>query len=396
MEKTFFLLNCFFQISGIPIRYLSPEGDITLLELGFEEVCDPLTDLKFRSNILQKTKDSTPRLYFEGDEILTCSFQDSIDHWLVIGPVCLMPLSKEKEKDYAQKHGLSDSSFRLSYIDIKVFSSAVSMIYFQFTDRIVEEKELVLLNAGQNPPQVNQDKRLQPYLLQNTEMELHRYTYSEEQEIMGRITRGDVDSIKRSYSLADLSLVTTHVGKLAKQPLKHLEYALCSSITLAARAAITGGLSEEQSYSIADVLLQELSLCEDAKSMINVQMECMYTFASCVKKAQEQSSQISYVEQAKQHLQKHINKNFSLNELCSAIGINESYLCRKFKEAEGVTILHYLQGLRVNAAKNMLRYSNEDLSSIAAYLQFPSQSRFGEIFKQFTGTTPKKYREQNR
>lgn len=60
-----------------------------------------------------------------------------------------------------------------------------------------------------------------------------------------------------------------------------------------------------------------------------------------------------------------------------------------------MTILHYLQGLRVDAAKNMLRYSSEDLSSIAAYLCFPSQSRFGEAFKQFTGTTPKKYREQS-
>ncbi|HIX32616.1 MAG TPA: helix-turn-helix domain-containing protein [Candidatus Gemmiger avium] len=32
---------------------------------------------------------------------------------------------------------------------------------------------------------------------------------------------------------------------------------------------------------------------------------------------------------------------------------------------------------------------------MAAYLCFPSQSRFGEVFKQFTGTTPKKYREQS-
>lgn len=124
-------------------------------------------------------------------------------------------------------------------------------------------------------------------------------------------------------------------------------------------------------------------------------MECMYTFANAVKQAQEQASRINYVEQAKRQLHQHINKSFSLDELCSTIGINKSYLCRKFKEAEGVTILHYLQGLRVDAAKNMLRYSSEDLSSIAAYLCFPSQSRFGEVFKQFTGTTPKKYREQS-
>lgn len=395
MEKTFFLLNCLYRISGIPVRYLSSEGDIALLELGFEKACDPLSDPSFRESILLKAKDATPRLYFEGDEILTCAFQDSIDHWLVLGPVCLMPLSQEQQADYARQHNLPDSAFRLACVDLKAFSSAVSMLYCQFTGRMVAETELVLFAAGQNPPQVNQGERLQPYQLQNIDAELHRLSYSQEQEIMGRITRGEVESIKRSYSLADLSLLTTGVGKLADQPLKHLEYAFCSSITLATRAAIAGGLSDEQAYSIADVLLQELALCKDAKSMMRVQMECMYTFANAVKQAQEQASRINYVEQAKRQLRQHINKSFSLDELCSTIGINKSYLCRKFKEAEGVTILHYLQGLRVDAAKNMLRYSSEDLSSIAAYLCFPSQSRFGEVFKQFTGTTPKKYREQS-
>lgn len=396
MEKTFFLLNCFFKISGIPIRYLSPDGNIALLELGFEKACDPLKDPNFRNNIFLKTKGATPHLYFEGDEILTCSFQDNIDHWLVLGPVCLLPQPQKIQDEYAHQHNLSASSFHMPCIDLKTFSSAVAMLYCQFTGRMVAETELVLHAAEQNPPQINQGERLQPYQLKTVDTELHRLSYAQEQEIMSRITRGEVESIKRSYSLAYLSLVTTAVGKLADQPLKHLEYTFCSSIALATRAAIAGGLSDEQAYSLADVLLQELALCKDAKSMIQVQMECMYTFASCVKQAKEQACHINYVEQAKQYLQKHINKSFSLDELCSTVGINKSYLCRKFKEAEGVTIIHYLQGLRVDAAKNMLRYSNQDLSSIAVYLCFPSQSRFGEIFKQFTGTTPKKYREENR
>lgn len=34
----------------------------------------------------------------------------------------------------------------------------------------------------------------------------------------------------------------------------------------------------------------------------------------------------------KEYLQKHINTSFSLDDLCHTIGINKSYLCRKFKE----------------------------------------------------------------
>lgn len=396
MEKTFFLLNCLFRLTGIPVHYFSPDGDISLFSLGFDPHADPLEDTVLRKDLLLPTKEGHPRLHFEGDEILSCSFRDKLDHWIVMGPVSLLQLDATRQRAYAQTHQLPTESFVFRCIDLQPFSAAVSMLFCLATGTMLSETELILYSADDKEhPEVNQGERLQPYQLANTELGLHRLSYADEQKIMRRITNGEVDAIKKSYSVADLSLVTTAVGKLADKPLKNLEYMFCSSITLATRAAIAGGLDEELAYSTADILLQELARCKDAESMMRVQMESMYTFASYVKQAQERASNINYVERAKQYLQKHINKGFSLDDLCRTIGINKSYLCRKFKEAEGVTILHYLQGLRVDAAKNLLRYSNQDLSSIAAYLCFPSQSRFGSVFKQFTGVTPKKYREQN-
>ena len=396
MEKTFFLLNCLFRLSGIPVHYFSPDGDITLFSLGFDSTADPLEDTSFRKELLVPTKEGHPRLYFEGDEILTCSFQDKLDHWIVLGPVSLLRLEQKRLKEYACSHQLPADAFSLRCLDLQPFSAAVAMLFCWATGTMLSETELILYSSDdKKPPEISRGEQLQPYQLANTDLGLHRLSYSDEQKIMSRITNGEVDAIKRSYSVADYSLITTAVGKLADKPLKNLEYMFCSSITLATRAAIAGGLSDELAYATADILLQELARCQDAESMMRVQMEAMYTFASYVKQAQERSSNINYVERAKQYLQKHINKSFSLDELCRTIGINKSYLCRKFKEAEGVTILHYLHGLRVDAAKNLLRYSNQDLSSIAAYLCFPSQSRFGSIFKQFTGMTPKKFREQH-
>lgn len=396
MEKTFFLLNCLFRLTGIPVHYFSPNGDIALFSLGFESHGDPLEDIAFRKELLLPTREGHPRLYFEGDEILSCSFRDKLDHWIVLGPVSLLRLDVKRQAEYAASHHLPADSFVFRCIDLQPFSAAVSMLFFWATGSMLSETELILYSSNDKElPEVNQGQRLQPYQLANTELGLHRLSYADEQKIMSRITNGEVDAIKRSYSVADFSLVTTSVGKLADKPLKNLEYMFCSSITLATRAAIAGGLDDELAYSTADILLQELARCKDAESMMRVQMESMYTFASYVKQAQERSSNINYVERAKQYLQKHINTSFSLEDLCHTIGINKSYLCRKFKEAEGVTILHYLQNLRVDSAKNLLRYSNQDLSSIAAYLCFPSQSRFGSVFKQFTGMTPKKYRELN-
>jgi AraC-like DNA-binding protein len=47
----------------------------------------------------------------------------------------------------------------------------------------------------------------------------------------------------------------------------------------------------------------------------------------------------------------------------------------------------------VERAANLLIYSEEELSKIAEYVNFPSQSYFGKTFKKRKGMTPKQYRD---
>ena len=389
MDKTFFLLDHLLKVSGIPVHYLSPDGSVTLLCRGFSSEDDPLGDDRLRGTLLTPSGTGAPYLHFGGRETVSCSFQDTLEHWVVMGPISLTETKKDGRDDGTRPDGLPKS-------DLQTFSAAVSMLCCQLTGKIIPETDLAMFTTAKNAPsQVSYGERLQPYIMDNVEQEFHRYTYADEQRIMDRIVRGDVAAIKKAYSMADLALVKTAVGKLADQPLKNFEYMICTSIAVASRAAIRGGLNDETAYSIADILLQELSRCRDAESMMRVQMETMHTFATHVKEAREGASHLNYVEKAKHYLNEHINKPFTLDALAAEVGLNKSYLCRRFKEQEGVTIFQYIKALRVEAAKNMLRYSEMELSAMASYLCFPSQSKFGEAFKQMTGVTPKRYRDEN-
>lgn len=49
--------------------------------------------------------------------------------------------------------------------------------------------------------------------------------------------------------------------------------------------------------------------------------------------------------------------------------------------------------MRVDRASNMLKYSELTLSEIAEYVNFPSQSYFGKVFKRLRQMTPKEYRD---
>ena len=60
----------------------------------------------------------------------------------------------------------------------------------------------------------------------------------------------------------------------------------------------------------------------------------------------------------------------------------------------GVTIKQYILHKKVEAAENLLKFSDYPCSSISQYLGFGTESHFISVFKTFTKTTPKEYRDR--
>ena len=59
--------------------------------------------------------------------------------------------------------------------------------------------------------------------------------------------------------------------------------------------------------------------------------------------------------------------------------MSHSYLTKKFKEYEGITIQQYIISEKLKAAANMLKYSDASISEIAEYLSFASRAIWGSI-----------------
>ncbi|MCR5005683.1 MAG: helix-turn-helix domain-containing protein [Clostridiales bacterium] len=57
-----------------------------------------------------------------------------------------------------------------------------------------------------------------------------------------------------------------------------------------------------------------------------------------------------------------------------------------------MTLKQFIPQEKVEAAKNMLRFSEYPLSEIAHYLGFSSQNYFGAVFLRYTTKTPAQYR----
>lgn len=86
---------------------------------------------------------------------------------------------------------------------------------------------------------------------------------------------------------------------------------------------------------------------------------------------------------------------FQVQDIANALKINRSYLARVFKEQEDVTVQEYILKERCSHAANMLKFTEYNISIIAEYFCFSTQSHFGKTFKKVYGMTLNEYRRKN-
>ena len=69
------------------------------------------------------------------------------------------------------------------------------------------------------------------------------------------------------------------------------------------------------------------------------------------------------------------------------------YFCRVFRKAVGLTFTDYLGRVRVEEAKMLLLNPHLRVSEIAYAVGFQSLTHFNRVFRQLTGESPTRFRE---
>lgn len=114
-------------------------------------------------------------------------------------------------------------------------------------------------------------------------------------------------------------------------------------------------------------------------------------FALKNKNVEKQTEDV--VNQVKKYIVDHLDGDTSLYALAEQVHFSQEYLLRIFKKKEGITILQYINHLKLSLAKQLLADSDLQVKEIAEQLGFTSQGYFGKFFRSKTGLTPNAYRE---
>ncbi len=236
----------------------------------------------------------------------------------------------------------------------------------------------------------NMEAALSRYGLEQSENQRDHDSLAYELLLQKLVREGDVDGMERMLSGGAFD--PDHIGRMASRHHKQQEYMCVVLIILISRAAADGGMDREAAYSLADVYLQRLENCRTEEEILALNIQAQREFTAGVQAAREARSKLSYIEACKSYIAANLRRPFRVGDIAPAIGVNRSYLARRFSETEGMTIQQYITRERCAHAAGLLRFSDYPISLIAEYFCFSSQSHFGRAFKTWCGMTPKMYR----
>ena len=100
----------------------------------------------------------------------------------------------------------------------------------------------------------------------------------------------------------------------------------------------------------------------------------------------------SVVRSCQEWLREHFMKTDAISHVVALAKIPERTLKRRFKTATGLSLIEYLQNIRVEHAKALLEHTETPVDEISVAAGYEDASFFRRLFKRSTGLTPSQYR----
>lgn len=99
------------------------------------------------------------------------------------------------------------------------------------------------------------------------------------------------------------------------------------------------------------------------------------------------------VSKAKQYVAQHFAEDISLNQIAKYVCLSPAYFSSLFKTETGCGFIKYLQHVRIEHAKELLKNTKIRISDIAAAVGYRDLKFFNKLFLNETTVTPSEYRK---
>lgn len=237
---------------------------------------------------------------------------------------------------------------------------------------------------------MNINKKLSHVEFLNREYNVSHLSYEREMAFFESVKNGKIEETRRLFK----PLNSDALGKLSEDALRNLKYHLIITVAFITRYCIEGGMEMEVAYNLSDIYIQSIDKCTTRDEIHRLHKEVVEDYTSRMHVIQKTSAFSKSILVCLDFIYDNLHTKITLEQLAEKVNLSPSYLSKLFHKEVGFTISAYITKKRIEAAENMLKYSEYSSTDISNYLCFSSESHFIQVFKKNTGYTPKCYREK--
>lgn len=235
------------------------------------------------------------------------------------------------------------------------------------------------------------DKALMDTMFKNREYLITHLPYEREMEFYQSIKMGNAKEAKRLFK----PLGGENFGRLSEDELRNLKYHLIITIAFITRYCIEGGMEMETAYNLSDIYIMRVDKCTKADEIHAIHRELVEEYVRRMHAIVKNGLFSKQILVCLDYIYDHLHYKITLNDLAKETGLSAPYLSKLFHKEVGITISQYIIKKRIEAAENLLKYSDYSCIEISNYLCFSTESYFIQTFKSYTKMTPKEYRKMH-
>lgn len=280
----------------------------------------------------------------------------------------------------------------ISEIEWQSVMELFCIFYGVITEKPITAVELWNKIGEQTEVKYEIRKNVHEVIFEQLEEGQKHQSYDYEKRLMDAVRTGNIGALERIWNTP----IGGNYGVLSKDNLRSNKNLGIAMITMLSRAAAEGGVSFEKAMAMSDAFILRIEEMKSWEEIIEYCYHAAEEYALLVKDAIYAGQKNALVEKCENLIFRKLHGKVLVNELAEELHVSPDYLSRIFHDQTGVKIGDFIQNEKIKLAKNMLKYSDYSLESIAYYLGYASQSHFGKVFKKVTSMTPKQFRENRK
>ncbi len=237
---------------------------------------------------------------------------------------------------------------------------------------------------------MNVNKKLSHVEFLNREYNISHLSYEREMAFFHSIKDGNSEEANRLFKPFN----SEEMGRLSDDSLRNLKYHLIITVAFITRYCIEGGMEMEAAYNLSDIYIRSIDKCRTEEEINLLHHEVVDDYAQRMSIIRKQNRYPKAVTICLDYIYDNLHQKITLEKLAETVSLSPAYLSKLFHKETGMTVSGYIIKKRIEAAENMLKFSEYSCLEISEYLCFSSESHFIQVFRKHTGYTPKNYREK--